>query len=277
MIWPRKSQCASPSHSLKALEHAPAPGVVPVDHAQNMILSFPDLSTNKLRQAMELGDRIFPPDLARLETQVNHWQAEQLWSVVDFGVSPGSSARQRIAGMCRHIKATGNPNAQNYMRIRLAKVQVNMLYETICKEEQDRRLNLGPRKFTTHVLNCIEAAIRNAGDRHLPAPRKSLVRDAIFRYKQVGKKWSLSQSLSMTLLVDQDCGRIIENGHFTEMQMKALMFHVAATRPDIISLCSKLEHAIKYFLRYDQLSARPTLVEVREMIGIHNPMTAIVD
>ncbi|KAJ5989687.1 hypothetical protein N7481_004897 [Penicillium waksmanii] len=134
-----------------------------------------------------------------------------------------------------------------------------MLYETICKEEQDRRLNLGPRKFTTYILNYIEAAIRNAGDRYLPAPRKSLVCDAIFWYKQVGKKWSF------------------ENGHFTEMQMKALMFYVAATRPDIISLCSKLEYAIKYFLRYDQLSARPTLVEVREMIGIHNPMTVIVD
>ncbi|KAJ5989686.1 hypothetical protein N7481_004896 [Penicillium waksmanii] len=63
-----ESQCASPSYSLKALEYAPAPGVVPVDYAQNMILSFPDLSTNKLRQAMELGDCIFPPDLARLET-----------------------------------------------------------------------------------------------------------------------------------------------------------------------------------------------------------------
>jgi hypothetical protein len=59
--------------------------------------------------------------------------------------------------------------------------------------------------------------------------------------------------------------------------MKALMFYVVATRPDIISLYSKLEYTIKYFLRYDQLSARPTLVEVREMIGIHNLITAIVD
>jgi hypothetical protein len=55
----------------------------------------------------------------------------------------------------------GNLNAENYMRIRLAKVQVNMLYETICNGEKNRRLNLGPRKFTTHVLNYIEAAIRN--------------------------------------------------------------------------------------------------------------------
>jgi hypothetical protein len=77
-----------------------------------------------------------------------------------------------------------------------------MLYETIYKEEQNGRLNLGLRKFTTYVLNCIEAAIRNAGDRRLPTPRKSLIRDAIFRYKQVSKKWSLSQSLSMTLLID---------------------------------------------------------------------------
>ncbi|KAJ6091064.1 hypothetical protein N7499_003215 [Penicillium canescens] len=67
------------------------------------------------------------------------------------------------------------------------------------------------------------------------------------------------------------------NGHFIEMKMKALMFHVAATRPDIISLCSKLEHAIRYFLIYNQVSARPTLDDVREIIGIHNSMTAIVD
>ncbi|KAJ6034126.1 hypothetical protein N7460_009943, partial [Penicillium canescens] len=95
-----------------------------------MILLFPDLSTNKLRQAMELGDRLFPQDLAHLESQVNHWQAERLW--------------------------------------------INMLYETIYKEEKNRRLGLGPRKFTTHVLNCIEAAISNPGDRRLPVLRKSL-------------------------------------------------------------------------------------------------------
>lgn len=87
------------------------------------------------------------------------------------------------------------------MRIRLAKVQVSMLYETICNEEKNRRLNLGPRKFTIYVLNYIEAAITNPRDRRLPIPRKSYVRDAIFRYKQVGKKWSVSQNLSMTLLI----------------------------------------------------------------------------
>lgn len=163
------------------------------------------------------------------------------------------------------------------MRIRLAKVQVNMLYETICKEEQDRRLNLGQRKFTTHVLNCIEAAISNAGGRRLPAPRKSRVRDSIFRYKRVAKKWLVSQGLSMTLLVDQDCGRIIEHCQFTDMQMEALMFHVSATRPDIISLCGKLEPAVRYFLVHDQLPARPTLDDVRKMIGIHNSTTEIVD
>ncbi|KAJ6037851.1 hypothetical protein N7460_007622, partial [Penicillium canescens] len=162
------NQSASQSLSLEALQHAQVPEVAPLDHAQNMILFFPDLSTNKLRQAMELGDQ----DLAHLESQVNHWQAERLWSFV--GVSPGSSARQRIAGICRYIKDMGNPSAENYMRIRLAKVQVNMLYETICKEEKNRRLGLGPRKFTTHVLNCIEAAISNPGDRRLPVPRKSL-------------------------------------------------------------------------------------------------------
>ncbi|KAJ6093715.1 hypothetical protein N7499_003046 [Penicillium canescens] len=252
------NQSASKSLSLEALQHAQVPEVAPLDHAQNMILFFPDLSTNKLREAMELGDQ----DLAHLESQVNHWQAERLWSFV--GVSPGSSARQRIAGICRYIKDMGNPSAENYMRIRLAKVQVNMLYETICKEEKNRRLGLGPRKFTTHVLNCIEAAISNPGDRRLPVPRKSLVRDAIFRYKQVGKKWSVSQCL--------------KNGQFTQMQMKALMFHVSATRPDIISLCSKLEHAVSYFLAHNQLPAHPTLDDdVRKMIGIHNSMTAIVD
>lgn len=203
------NQFASHSLPLEALQHAQVPEVMPLDHAQNMILLFPDLSTNKLRQAMELGDHLFPQDLAHLESQVNHWQAEGLWSFVDFGVSPGSSARQRIAGICKHIKEMGNPNAENYMRIRLAKVQVNMLYETIYNEEKNRRLNLGPRKFTTHVLNCVEAAISNTGNRRLPAPRKSLVRDAIFRYKQVGRKWSVSQGLSMTLLVGQDCGRIM--------------------------------------------------------------------
>ncbi|KAJ5861987.1 hypothetical protein N7455_006055 [Penicillium solitum] len=175
-------------------------------HAQNMILLFPDLSPNKLQRAMELGDRLFP----------RTWPT---WKVnfVGFGVSPGSSARHRIAGICQRIKEKGNLNAENYMRIRLAKVQVSMLYETICNEEKNRRLNLGPRKFTTHVLNCIEAAIINPGDRRLPVPRKSHIRDAIFRYKQVGKKWSVSQNLSMTLLVGQDCGRIIENGQFTEI------------------------------------------------------------
>ncbi|KAJ5475664.1 hypothetical protein N7539_007951 [Penicillium diatomitis] len=270
-----ENQFYSHSLSLEALQHVQAPEVMPVDHAQNMIRLFPDLSTNQLRQAMELGDRLFPQELIHLETQVNHWQAEQLWSFVGF--SPGSSARQRIAGICRHIKDMGNPNAENYLRIRLAKVQVNMLYETICKEEKNRRLNLGPRKFTTHVLNCIEAAIRNPGDRRLPVPRKSLVRDAIFRYKKVGKKWSVSQGLSMTLLVDQDCGRTIEDGQFTEMQVKALMFYVSVTRPDIISLCSNLEHAVSYFLTHNRLPARPTPDDVRRMIGIHNPMTAIVD
>ncbi|KAJ5123977.1 uncharacterized protein N7515_007802 [Penicillium bovifimosum] len=270
-----ENQVASHSLSLERLQHVQAPEVMPIDHAQNMILMFPDLSTNKLRQAMELGDRLFPQNVTDLETQVNHWQAERLWSFVDSGVLPGSCARQRIGQICRYIKNMGNPNAENYTRIRLAKVQVNMLYETICKEEKNRRLNLGPRKFTTHVLNCIEGAIRN--DRRLPVPRKSHVRDAIFRYKQVGKKWSVSQSLSMTLLVSQDCGRIIENGQFTEMQVKALMFHVSVTRPDIISLCSNLEHAVSYFLTHNQLPARPTPGDVRKMIGIHNSMTVIVD
>lgn len=204
-----ENQYANPSLSLEALQHVQAPGVIPMHHAQNMILLFPDLSPNKLQRAMELGDRLFPQDLAHLESQVNHWQTERLWSFVGFGVSPGSSARHRIAGICQRIKEKGNPNAENYMRIRLAKVQVSMLYETICNEEKNRRLNLGPRKFTTHVLNCIEAAITNPGDRRLPVPRKSHVRDAIFRYKQVGKKWSVSQNLSMTLLVGQDCGRIM--------------------------------------------------------------------
>ncbi|CAG8015318.1 unnamed protein product, partial [Penicillium nalgiovense] len=255
---------ASPSLSLEALQYVEAPGVMPIGHAQNMILLFPDLSPNKLQQAMELGDRLFPQDLAHLESQVNHWQTERLWSFVDFGVSPGSSARQRIAGICQRIKEMGNPNEENYMRIRLAKVQVNMLYETICNEEKNRRLNLRPRKFTTHVLNCIEAAIRNTGDQRLPVPRKSHVRDAIFRYKQVGKKWTVSQSLSMTLLVSQDCGRIIENGQFTAMQVNALMFYVSVTRPDIISLCSNLEHAVSYFLTHNQLPARPTPDEVRK-------------
>ena len=59
--------------------------------------------------------------------------------------------------------------------------------------------------------------------------------------------------------------------------MEALMFHVLATRPDIISLCSKLEPTVRYFLVYDQLPARPTLDDVRKMIGIHDSMIAIVD
>lgn len=88
--------------SLEALQHVQAPEVMPMDHTQNMILLFPDLSINKLRQSMELGDRLFPQDLARLETQVNHWQVERLWDYMDFGASLASSARQRIAGICRH-------------------------------------------------------------------------------------------------------------------------------------------------------------------------------
>ncbi|KAJ6090682.1 hypothetical protein N7499_003396 [Penicillium canescens] len=251
------NQFASQSLSLEVLQHAQVPEVAPLDHAQNMILLFPDLSTNKLRQAMELGDRLFPKTWPT-------WNHKSITGKLNnCGVS--------------YIKDMGNPTAENYMRIRLAKVQVNMLYEAIYKEEKNRRLGLGSRKFTTHVLNCIEAAISNPGDRRLPVPRKSLVRDAIFRYKQVGKKWSVSQGLSMTLLVGQDCGRTIESGQFTEMQMKALMFHVSATRPDIISLCSKLEHAVSYFLAHNQLPAHPTLDDVRKMIGIHNSMTAIVD
>jgi hypothetical protein len=35
--------------------------------------NFFDFHLIKLRQAMELGDRLFPRDLAYLETQVNHW------------------------------------------------------------------------------------------------------------------------------------------------------------------------------------------------------------
>jgi hypothetical protein len=288
-----QNQCGSPSLSPEALQHSQVPQILSIDRAQSMTLVFPDLSSTKLRQVVELGDRLFPQDLTHLETQVNHWQAEGLWSFVDFGFLPGSSTKQMIAGICRHIKVMGNPNAENYMRIRLAKVQVNMLYETICKEEENRRLNIGPKKFTTHVLNCIERAIRNDGDRRLPVPRNSLVRDAIFRYKQVGRKWSVSQGRSMTLLVGQDCGRIMyalpssskfswliphrENGQFNEMQVEALMFHVSTTRPDIISLCSKLEFAANYFLTHNQLPSSLTVADVRKMIGIPNSMSAIVD
>ncbi|EPS29051.1 hypothetical protein PDE_03998 [Penicillium oxalicum 114-2] len=271
------NQRAGPSLSLGALQYSQAPEILAIDHSQSMTILFPDLSPTKLRQVVELGDRLFPRDLAHLESQVNHWQAERLWSFVDFGFSPGSSTKQMIAGICRHIKEKGNPNAENYMRIRLAKVQVNMLYEAICKEEKNRRLNLGPKKFTTHVLNCIERAIRNDGDRRLPVPRKSLVRDAIFRYKQVGKKWSVSQGLGMTLLVGQDSGRIIESGQFNEMQMEALVFHVSTTRPDIIGLCSKLEYAAKYFLTHNQLPTSLTVAGVRKLIGIPNSMSVIVD
>jgi hypothetical protein len=45
------------------------------------------------------------------------------------------------------------------------------------------------------------------------------------------------------------------------MQVKALMVYVSVTRPDIISLYSKLEHAVRYFMTHNQLPARPILDE----------------
>ena len=68
-----------------------------------------------------------------------------------------------------------------------------------------------------------------------------------------------------------------ENGQFTEMQVKALMFYVSVTRPDVISLYSNLEHAVSYFLTYNQLLARPSPDDIRIMIGIHNSTIEIVD
>ena len=55
------------------------------------------------------------------------------------------------------------------------------------------------------------------------------------------------------------------------------MFYVLVTRPNIINLCGKLEPTVGYFLVYDQLPARPTLDDVRKMIGIHNLTIKIVD
>jgi hypothetical protein len=59
--------------------------------------------------------------------------------------------------------------------------------------------------------------------------------------------------------------------------MEALIFHISATRPNIINLCGKLEPAVRYFLVHDQLPARPTLDDVRKMIGIHKSTTKIVN
>lgn len=72
---------------------------------------------------------------------------EVSWTLVSHQVGlqdKGSPESVDVKTMC-------NANAENYMRIRLAKVQINMLYKTICKEEKNRCLNLGPRTFTTHV------------------------------------------------------------------------------------------------------------------------------
>ena len=59
--------------------------------------------------------------------------------------------------------------------------------------------------------------------------------------------------------------------------MKALIFYVSVTRPDVISLYSNLEYAISYFLTYNQLLARPSPDDIRTMIGIHNSTIEIVD
>jgi hypothetical protein len=88
-----QNQCGSPSLSPEALQHSQVPQILSIDRAQSMTLVFPDLSSTKLRQVVELGDRLFPQDLTHLETQVNHWQAEGLWSFVDFGFLPGSSTK----------------------------------------------------------------------------------------------------------------------------------------------------------------------------------------
>lgn len=260
----------------EALQLYQAPEARP-DHVQNMIQLYPDLSIIKLNQAMELGDRLFPPSLSHLEAHVTHLQAEGLWNPSGLGILASLPARQKIAEIFKYIKASGLPNAGNYIRIRLAKVQVSILYDTIYHEETNKQLNFGTRKFTTHVLNCIEASIRSTGNRQHPAPRKSLVRDAIFRYKQVGKKWRILSNIGIMLFINLADGREIETAKFTETQMKALVSHVSATRPDIISFGSKLETAVEHFLTYNHLPARPTADEVQGMIGIQTSTTASVD
>ncbi|KAJ5692389.1 hypothetical protein N7462_001812 [Penicillium macrosclerotiorum] len=228
----------------------PSPEARP-DHVENMIQLYPDLSINKLNQAMELGDRLFPPSLNQLEARVKHLQAEGLWNLSELGILASLPARQKIVEIFKYVKTSGLPNAGNYMRIRLAKVQ-----------------------FTTHVLNCIEASIRNPRDRQHPAPRKSLVRDAIFRYQQ-GHSHLLSYNTNWLMLICLKLGR--ETAKFTETQMRALVSYVSATRPYIISFGSKLKTAVKHFLTYHQLPARPTVDEIRSMIGIQASTTASVD
>jgi hypothetical protein len=68
-----------------------------------------------------------------------------------------------------------------------------------------------------------------------------------------------------------------ETAKFTETQMKALVSHISATRPDIIGFCRKLKAAVKHFLTYNQLPAQPTADGIRGMIGIPASTTASVD
>lgn len=55
-----QNQYGSPSLSPEALQHSQVPQILSIDRAQSITLVFPDLSSTKLRQVVELGDRLFP-------------------------------------------------------------------------------------------------------------------------------------------------------------------------------------------------------------------------
>lgn len=101
--------------SLEAFQPSQAPEAGPY-HVENMVQLYPDLSITKLNQAMELGDRLFPSSLSHLEAYVKHLQAEGLWNLSELGILANLPARQKIAEIFKYIKASGLPNAGNYIK-----------------------------------------------------------------------------------------------------------------------------------------------------------------
>lgn len=285
-MTPQSNQYDGLARCPEVVEHLPSRPVH--DGPLHMMASaYPNLSRNQLQEILELCDRIFPGDLIDLEDQINHLQAEGLWGLSEVLVSPTSSFRQQIAEVFQYLKVVGKPNTENYMRIRFAKVQVNSLLNAVREEEKMAALNLPRKKFESHVLDCVEAAIRYTGDQSLPPPKQSLVRDAIFRYQRVGAKWWASSQigLGMILLVDHACGQDMyvsiytrsssipwltsdrENNRFTQRQMEALVSYVYATRPDAVALCNGLQGAVMDFLLSNQLPPHPNAAEIRAMIS----------
>ncbi|QSS63932.1 hypothetical protein I7I51_00993, partial [Histoplasma capsulatum] len=223
---------------------------------------FPELSHADLNVVRRKGDRLLHCNLPEfLATQSTIWRMKGFWDqpAVTLRVSQTAPRKDNYAKVFRYVEAMGKQEEANFMRIRLGRTLLYLLYIEELEETESRRGSgiREPGKVKTEAINSLLEGIYASEGQGAPIDEKKRqkIRKTFHQKKRFGP--------GALLACSEQTGMKVNNPKFP---LDALVAYLLHGRAGDVALCHQFDHAARCLLMKGEFRCEFTRGEIQAWI-----------